>query len=47
MVEEFHSSITENRKPKLSGEEALKALAIVLAAYQSADEGGEVRVDSI
>ena len=47
MVEEFHSSITEDRVPRLSGEEALKALTIVLAAYKSADEGCEVRVNPI
>ncbi|MCI0840998.1 MAG: Gfo/Idh/MocA family oxidoreductase [Chloroflexi bacterium] len=47
MLQEFHSSISESREPSLSGEEALKALAIVLAAYRSADEGGEVLLSPV
>lgn len=47
MLEEFHASLTEDREPLLSGEEALKALTIVLAAYKSADEGGEVLVEAV
>ena len=42
MVKEFRQSILEDREPEMSGEEALKDLAIVLAAYKSADEGGEI-----
>ncbi|MCH7801953.1 MAG: Gfo/Idh/MocA family oxidoreductase [Chloroflexi bacterium] len=38
MVREFRSSIHENRKPTMSGEEGVKDLAVVLAAYQSAAE---------
>lgn len=47
MLKEFHASISEGREPSLSGEEALKALAIVMAAYRSADEGGEVLLDPV
>ena len=42
LVKEFRQSILEDREPEMSGEEGLKALAIVLAAYKSADEGGEI-----
>lgn len=42
MVREFRQSILDDREPEMSGEEALKDLAIVLAAYKSADGGGEV-----
>jgi predicted dehydrogenase len=47
MMQEFHSSISEDRVPRMSGEEGLKALAIVLAAYKSAEEGGEARLNPI
>jgi predicted dehydrogenase len=46
-MQEFHSSISEDRVPRMSGEEGLKALAIVLAAYKSAEEGGEARLNPI
>jgi predicted dehydrogenase len=42
MVKEFKASIQEGREPVTSGEEGLKDLAIVLAAYESANQGGEV-----
>lgn len=42
MVKEFKASVQEGREPLMSGEEGLKDLAIVLAAYRSADQGGEV-----
>lgn len=47
MLREFHSSISENREPSTSGTEAMKALAIVLAAYRSADEGDVVSLDPV
>ena len=47
MLREFHSCISEDREPSMSGQEALKALAIVLAAYRSADGGGEVLLSPV
>jgi predicted dehydrogenase len=44
MAKEFHQSILEKRPPVMSGEEALKDLRIVLAAYESASEMREVRL---
>ena len=45
MVTEFRGSILEDREPLMSGEEGLKDLAVVLAAYRSAAEGGEMPVE--
>ena len=42
MVTEFRKSIEEDREPGMSGEMGLNDLAVVLGAYQSADQGGEV-----
>ena len=42
MVREFRAMILEDREPVMSGEEGLKDLAVVLAAYESAEEGREV-----
>ena len=42
MVREFCSSIMEDREPAMSGEEGLRDLAFVLAAYESADLREEV-----
>ena len=42
MVKEFRDSIMEGREPTMSGQEGLKDLAIVLAAYRSAEHGQEV-----
>ena len=42
MVTEFRKSIEEDREPEMSGEMGLNDLAVVLGAYQSADQGGEV-----
>ena len=44
MVKEFQDCIINNREPIMSGPEALKDLAVVLAAYQSAQEGTPVAV---
>ncbi len=44
MVREFRSSIREDREPRMSGEEGIKDLAVVLAAYESARLGQEVPV---
>lgn len=38
MVREFRDSIREDREPTVAGEEGLRALAVVLAAYKSAEE---------
>ena len=45
MVNEFVDSILEDREPLMSGEEGLKDLAVVLAAYRSAVDGGEASVE--
>lgn len=42
MVSEFRNSIVEDREPVMSGEEALRDLEIVLAAYKSALTGATV-----
>ena len=39
MVREFRDCIVEDREPLMSGTEALKDLAVVLAAYESAERG--------
>jgi predicted dehydrogenase len=44
MVREFRSCIREGREPAMSGEDGLSDLAVVLAAYRSAEEGAEVAV---
>ena len=44
MVKELQDCIINDRKPIMSGSEALKDLAVVLAAYQSAQEGTPVTV---
>lgn len=44
MVREFRSCIREGREPAMSGEDGLRDLAVVLAAYRSAEEGAEVAV---
>ena len=45
MVKEFVDCIVEDREPLMSGEEGLKDLAVVLAAYRSAVEGREAPVE--
>lgn len=45
MVREFEASISEGRPPETSSEEGLKDLKLVLAAYDSARTGKEVRLD--
>ena len=42
MVQEFRASILEDREPLMSGEEGLKDLRVVLAAYRSVEERREV-----
>ncbi len=39
MVEEFVSAIREGRRPAVTGEDGLKAVEIVMAAYRSAETG--------
>ena len=43
MVREFREAIREDREPVMSGEEGLRDLEIVLAAYRSAETGEAVR----
>lgn len=45
MVREFEASISEGRPPETSGEEGLRDLKLVLAAYDSARTGKEVALD--
>lgn len=42
VVEEFIQSILEDRTPAITGKDALRALEVVLAAYQSSATGEEV-----
>jgi predicted dehydrogenase len=42
MVDEFAASIRERRPPSVTGEDGLKALQVVLAAYESAETGEPV-----
>lgn len=44
MVDEFAASIREDRPPKVTGEDGLKAVEVVLAAYQSAETGQPVKL---
>ena len=44
MVEEFVSAIRERRAPAVTGEDGLKAVEIVMAAYRSAETGQVVRL---
>ncbi len=42
MVREFRQAIVDDRDPAMSGEEGLRDLEIVLAAYRSAEQGVSV-----
>ena len=44
MFREFKDSVAENRESLMSGQEAINDLAVVLAAYESADTGTPVSV---
>lgn len=46
MVDEFAASIREKRPPRVTGEDGLKALEVVLAAYRSAELGEPVSVSA-
>ena len=46
MVKEFQNCIIDDREPIMPGPEALKDLAVVLAAYQSAQQGTPVPVSA-
>ena len=43
MVKEFKDCVVEGREPLMSGQEAINDLAVVLAAYESADTGKQVQ----
>jgi predicted dehydrogenase len=42
-LQDFIAAIKEDRQPLVPGEEAKKSLALVLAMYESAETGREVR----
>ena len=42
MVDEFVAAIKDNRQPKVSGYDGLKAVEVVEAAYRSAESGQPV-----
>jgi predicted dehydrogenase len=44
MIQEFISAIRENRQPSVTGQDGLKALEIVLAAYRSVEAGQPVQI---
>ena len=44
MLREFRDSIAEDREPVMSGREALNDLAVVVAAYESAETEEAVAV---
>lgn len=44
VVDEFVSSILENREPLSSGEEALKAMRVIFAAKESAETGKKIHI---
>ena len=44
MFREFKDSVAEDRESLMSGQEAINDLAVVLAAYESADTGMQVPV---
>lgn len=44
MIEEFVAAIREDRAPAITGEDGLKAVEVVIAAYQSAETGQPVKL---
>jgi predicted dehydrogenase len=44
MIDEFVQAIQQDRDPAVTGEDGLRAVEVVLAAYQSADSGAPVRL---
>ena len=47
MLSEFRDCILEGREPKMTGEDGLRDLAVVLAAYRSAATGQPVLMDDL
>jgi UDP-N-acetyl-2-amino-2-deoxyglucuronate dehydrogenase len=45
-IEDFIAAVKEGRTPKVSGEESVKPLAIILAAYESAEKGKPIKVQA-
>jgi UDP-N-acetylglucosamine 3-dehydrogenase len=45
VIQAFVASIEENRKPEISGEEGMKSLKVILAAFESQATGRIVKVD--
>ena len=44
VINEFVSSILENREPLSSGKEALKAMRVIFAAKESAETGKKIHI---
>jgi predicted dehydrogenase len=47
MLAEFRDCLEGGREPKMTGEDGLKDLAVVLAAYRSARTGQPVPLDDL
>ncbi|MDK6028107.1 Gfo/Idh/MocA family oxidoreductase [Ignisphaera sp. 4213-co] len=47
MILDFIDCIKKDRKPKATGEDGLKALEVVVAAYKSAKEGRPIKISEI
>ena len=45
-MREFASSVLEGREPPITGEDGLRALEVVVAAYEAAERGEPVAVGS-
>ena len=45
MIDDFVAAIREERAPRVTGEDGLRAVEIVAAAYESARTGRPVRLD--
>jgi predicted dehydrogenase len=46
VIEEFIDCIVNNKKPTISGEEGLKSLKVILAAFESQATGKVIAVES-
>jgi len=46
-MQDFVDAINENREPMVNGESARKAVEIILAIYESARTGKEVKISDL
>jgi predicted dehydrogenase len=46
MLEEFVNAVRDGRTPSITGEDGLRAVEVVVAAYQSAESGQPVTLGS-